>query len=96
MSSSPILELLILALGITKKILDRMPSYAESKKEELYQLSKLYEDEVTKEYSLRDDNLCDVYRHNLLLFLRSFSDAISRENLAALPRRADEGTGAKE
>lgn len=96
MNSSSILELLMLALGIAKKILDRMPSYAESKKEEFYYLTKRFEDEVAKDYPDRDDNVCDICRRDLMLFLRSFSDEISGADLAPLLGSAVKGSGVKE
>lgn len=50
-----------------------MPNYEQSKKEKFYKLRKNYEDEIAREYPLRDDNLCDVYRRNLVLFLSTFN-----------------------
>lgn len=95
MNSASILELLVLVLGIAKKILDRMPSYAESKKEEFYFLTQRFEDEISKEYPDRDDSKCDIYRRELLLFLRAFSDEISGADLASVHGPTVEGSGIK-
>lgn len=95
MNPTSILEILSLALGITKKILDRMPSYAQSKKEELYELTKNFETEIAKDFDDRDDNLCDIYRRDLLLFLRSFSDEISGADVAPVRLKTDQGAGVK-
>lgn len=68
-----------------------MPNYEQSKKEKFYKLKKAYEDEIARAYPLRDDNLCDVYRRDLVLFLSSFNTELQGAKLATLPGTADEG-----
>lgn len=55
-----------------------MPNYEQAKKETFYKLKKAYENEIVREYPLRDDNLCDVYRRNLVLFLGTFSTELEK------------------
>jgi len=50
-----------------------MPNYEQAKKEKFYKLKQAYENEIARDYPLRDDNLCDVYRRNLVLFLATFN-----------------------
>lgn len=92
LEGAAIAEIVKLLLSITDKILDRMPTYAQSKREQYFYLRKRYENEIAKEYPNRDDNLCGVYRRDLLLYLAVFDTEISRAKLSSVPGQADGGS----
>jgi hypothetical protein len=68
-----VLEVIRMALNVTDKIIDRMPTYEQSKREKMYRLRRNFEDECAKEYPYRDDNKRDIYRREIMFFLESFA-----------------------
>ena len=72
-----------LLLSITDKLMDRLPNYAQIKKEKYYRLRNIYLTERAKAYPQRDDNLVGIYRYELLEFLRIFEAEIE----SALPAK---------
>lgn len=72
-----ITEIIGLSLSIVDKFLDKLPNYEQKKKEKYYKLKRKYNEEITKDYDLRDDNLVIVYRNELLDFLKTFVSEIS-------------------
>jgi len=72
-------ELIGALLGVVDKIMDRLPSYEQRKREKFHKLKKAYLEEINREDG--DDNLADNLRDELKLFIESFSKEISQKNL---------------
>lgn len=66
-----------LALNIVSGVLDKMPDYDQRKRKQYYKLLRKYNDEISKDYPQRDDNLVVTYSSELHDFLQAFSKEIS-------------------
>lgn len=69
-------ETVKLLLSITDKLMDRMPTYNQRKKETYHKLRMKYLEEKSKAYPERDDNLVGLCRMELLEFIRTFEQEI--------------------
>ena len=65
-------------LSLTDTIMKKLPDYDQKKKETFYKFKRAYENERSKDYKLRDDNLLDFYRERLLDFAQTFSEEINK------------------
>jgi len=63
-------------LVVVGKILDKLPNYSQRKKEKYYKLCKQFENEMSRDYGNRDDNLVGVYKMELERFVKVFSSEI--------------------
>jgi hypothetical protein len=72
-----VLDTINILLKVTDKLMDRLPNYSQRKKKQYLKLRRLYEKEIQRDYSSRDDNLVDNYRDELLRFIETFSTEIS-------------------
>ena len=71
-------------LNVVGKIVDRMPTYSQKKKEEYHKLRTQYENEKNQVYSLRDDNLVSIYRYSLLRYVSTFKNEISESSIPGM------------
>ena len=63
-------------LNVLGKILDKLPSYSQSKKEKYFDLLQRFQREMSRDYESRDDNLVSIYKMELEDFIKIFSDEI--------------------
>ena len=71
-----VLDSIKLLLSVASKVMDMLPNYAQSKRNEYYDLLKTYEDELARDYPDRDDNKVIQYRRSLLNFVAVFADEL--------------------
>lgn len=71
-----VLDSIKLLLSIASKVMEMLPNYEQKKREEYFNLLKTYEDEMSRDYPLRDDNKVIQYRRALLNFVAVFADEL--------------------
>lgn len=69
--------IVLAALGVVGKIMDKTPDYDQSKRKKYFKLKEDYENEIKKQYIERDDNLISRLDGELRLFLEAFGIEIS-------------------
>jgi hypothetical protein len=63
-------------LTVVGKVIDRLPTYSQKKKEFYHRLVSRFETERSKSYDMRDDNLVGLYKMDLQRFLSVFNEEI--------------------
>jgi len=74
-----IVDTFTLLVSVVDKVMDLLPSYDQNKKKQFYSLRKKYEEEKSKNYPDRDDNLVGVLHDDLLRFMDVFKEELSNE-----------------
>lgn len=69
-------EIIGLLLGVVDKVLDRLPTYDQKKKEQYFKLRQEYEEELKKDFPERDDSRILDLRDELLNFVSSFKSLL--------------------
>lgn len=64
-------------ISIVNKLLDKTPSYSQTKREQWYLLQRLYNEEVKKMYPDRDDDLVMNLREQVITFAGAFDKDIN-------------------
>ena len=72
------MEIIGSVLSIVDKAMDLIPNYEQRKKSEFRSLRMAYENEKSKDYPHRDDNLVGIYRDRLLRFIDIFAKDINQ------------------
>lgn len=70
-----------LLVGVFDKLLDKMPSFDQTKKNKFYKLKKELIHEENKPFISRDDNRIDNLRDELQLLIQVFDEEISKKKL---------------
>ena len=68
------MEILLVALGVIKELLPKLPNYDQMKKNKFYRLLEDYENEIKS--INRDDLVVDDLRDELMRFLETFRKEI--------------------
>ena len=76
-------------LSVVDKVMDIIPNYEQIKKEKFYSLRVAYENEKSKEFPYRDDNLVGIYRNRLLQFISVFDSEISGQKISTMQSKGD-------
>jgi len=63
-------------LGVVGKILDKLPTYSQKKKEKYYKLVRKFDIEMSRNYDNRDDNQVGLAKMELERFVQVFSSEI--------------------
>jgi hypothetical protein len=69
-------EIVASLLSIIGKVMDRMPTYNQTRKAKFLKLKEEYESELIKDFPTRDDELIILKRMELLEFARVFQSEI--------------------
>lgn len=73
-----VFELITVFLSIVDKAMALIPTYDQRKRKKYYSLRKAYEQERSKAFGERDDNLIGIYRDELLRFVSVFEADLER------------------
>lgn len=68
---------LALALSFASKLLDKFPDYDQRKKSKFFDDQKRYNEEIRKDYPLRDDDLILNLKEDLVAFMKAFNEELS-------------------
>jgi hypothetical protein len=69
-------EILALTLSIIDKVMDKLPTYDQMKKQQYMALKRRYELEAARDFPLRDDNLVELLRRDLVNLITIFAKEI--------------------
>ena len=72
-----VISLISSSMSVIEKYMDKTPNYPQKKREEFFRIKNSLDNEMKKEYPLRDDDLIMNIRDEYILFAETFAKEIS-------------------